>query len=173
MNEEFDFETDVGLTSLSSALTRFANDCICSFLLTLLCIVTEDDNIRLISNDNDLQSNMEMEFKNKMAQYISDATKLDLVLSALTPEMVRELIHNWDFYQPSIRKLRGKFVNDILFVDMIHNMLLEKVNQKYSNTSIPSASTQSNLADYATALQTAQLKKLPAGASYNPLDRLS
>ena len=97
-------------------------------------IVEEDNNIRLINNDITLDSSLENQFNFLMSKYIKDATTLTNLQTNLTPEMISELVHNWALYEPDIKKYRGQYVDNKLFLDKIRNMLLSNVNLKYPAT---------------------------------------
>ena len=96
--------------------------------------VEEDDNIRLVNNNNNLDSSLENQFNFLMSKYVKDQTTLTNIQNNLTPEMLSELIHNWALYEPEIRRFKGQYVDSNLFLDKIRNMLLKNVNLKYPQT---------------------------------------
>ena len=97
-------------------------------------IVEEDENIRLINNDINLDSSLENQFNFLLSKYIKDPTTLTNLQNNLTPEMISELVHNWASYEPDIKKYKGQYIDNKLFIDMIQNMLLKNVNLKYPST---------------------------------------
>jgi hypothetical protein len=103
-------------------------------IATGLPVVQEDDNIRLISSNQSLDTNLENQFNFLMSKYVKDQTTLTTLLEGLTANMVAELVHNWAMYEQQIRQYRGQYINDKLFLDKLINMLLKKVNQKYPAT---------------------------------------
>jgi len=96
--------------------------------------VEEDDNIRLISSNQSLDSNLENQFNFLMSKYVKDQTSITNLLNNLTPNMLAELVHNFSHYEQQIRQYRGQYVNDKLFLDKLRNMLLKNVNLKYPAT---------------------------------------
>ena len=96
--------------------------------------VEEDDNIRLVNNNNNLDSSLENQFNFLMSKYVKDQTTLTNIQNNLTPEMLSELIHNWALYEPEIRRFKGQYVDSNLFLDKVRNMLLKNVNLKYPQT---------------------------------------
>ena len=110
--------------------------------------VEEDDNIRLISSDQSLDTNLENQFNFLMSKYVKDQTTLTNLLNGLTPNMLAELVHNFQYYEQQIRQYRGQYINDKLFLDKLRNMLLKNVNLKYPATiSLNSAIDESNEPD--------------------------
>ena len=57
--------------------------------------VEEDDNIRLISSNQSLDTNLENQFNFLMSKYVKDQTTLTNLLNNLTPNMLAELVHNF------------------------------------------------------------------------------
>ena len=96
--------------------------------------VEPDDNIRLITSNESLDTNLENQFNFLMSKYVKDQTTLTTLRTGLTTNMVAELVHNWPMYEQQIRQYRGQYVNDKLFLDKLINMLLKNVNQKYPAT---------------------------------------
>ena len=103
-------------------------------IATGLPVVQEDDNIRLISSNQELNINLENQFNFLMSKYVKDQSQLTMLFKGLTPEMLTELVHNFGYYEPQIRQYRGQYVNDKLFLDKLTNMLLKNVNLKYPAT---------------------------------------
>ena len=77
--------------------------------------VEEDDNIRLVNNNNNLDSSLENQFNFLMSKYVKDQTTLTNIQNNLTPEMLSELIHNWALYEPEIRRFKGQYVDSNLY----------------------------------------------------------
>ena len=96
--------------------------------------VEEDDNIRLVNNNNNLDSSLENQFNFLMSKYVKDQTTLTNLLNNLTPEMIGEFVHNFGMYEPEIRKYKGQYIDSNFFLDKIRNMLLKNVNIKYPST---------------------------------------
>jgi len=96
--------------------------------------VEPDDNIRLISSNESLDTNLENQFNFLMSKYVKDQTSITNLLNNLTPNMLGELVHNFSYYEQQIRQYRGQYVNDKLFLDKLRNMLLKNVNLKYPAT---------------------------------------
>ena len=96
--------------------------------------VEEDDNIRLISSNQSLDTNLENQFNFLMSKYVKDQSQLTNLLNNLTPNMLAELVHNFQYYEQQIRQYRGQYINDKLFLDKLRNMLLKNVNLKYPAT---------------------------------------
>jgi len=103
-------------------------------IATGLPVVQEDDNIRLISSNESLDTNLENQFNFLMSKYVKDQTSITNLLNNLTPNMLAELVHNFSYYEQQIRQYRGQYVNDKLFLDKLRNMLLKNVNLKYPST---------------------------------------
>jgi len=101
---------------------------------TGLPVVQEDDNIRLISSNTSLDSNLENQFNFLMSKYIRDPTTLINLSNSITPNMLAELVHNFGYYESEIRKYRGQYIDDKVFADKLKNMLLKNVNLKYPAT---------------------------------------
>ena len=101
---------------------------------TGLPVVQEDDNIRLISSNTPLDSNLESQFNFLMSKYIRDPTTLLNLSNSITPNMLAELVHNFGYYESEIRKYRGQYIDDKVFADKLKNMLLKNVNLKYPAT---------------------------------------
>ena len=57
--------------------------------------VEEDDNIRLISSNQSLDTNLENQFNFLMSKYVKDQSQLTNLLNNLTPNMLAELVHNF------------------------------------------------------------------------------
>ena len=110
--------------------------------------VEDDDNIRLISSNQSLDTNLENQFNFLMSKYVKDQSQLTNLLNNLTPNMLAELVHNFQYYEQQIRQYRGQYINDKLFLDKLRNMLLKNVNLKYPATiSLNSAMDASNEPD--------------------------
>ena len=110
--------------------------------------VEEDDNIRLITSNESLDTNLENQFNFLMSKYVKDQTSITNLLNNLTPNMLAELVHNFQYYEQQIRQYRGQYINDKLFLDKLRNMLLKNVNLKYTSTiSLNSAMDASNEPD--------------------------
>jgi asparagine N-glycosylation enzyme membrane subunit Stt3 len=83
-----------------------------------------------------------------MSKYVKDQTSITNLLNNLTPNMLAELVHNFQYYEQQIRQYRGQYVNDKLFLDKLRNMLLKNVNLKYPSTiALNSAMDASNEPD--------------------------
>jgi hypothetical protein len=116
----------------------------------------EDDNIRLLAgNSTNLDTNLRNEFMNKMGKYINNPTQLEQIYTKLdtTQGMVNELVHNWDLYEPDIRRYRGQYLSDVIFIDKLVNMLLKNVNLKYpysfNSSTVPSGNATNATQDNA------------------------
>jgi hypothetical protein len=103
-------------------------------IATGLPVVQEDDNIRLITSNESLDINLENQFNFLMSKYVKDQSQLTKLFTDLTPEMLKELVHNFSYYEPQIRQYRGQYVNDKVFGDKMQNLLLKSVNEKYPST---------------------------------------
>ena len=97
-------------------------------------VVEEDDNIRLISSNQSLDSSLENQFNFLMSKYVKDQTTITDIQANLTPEMISEIVHNWVMYEPEIRKYKSQYVDKSIFMDKLRNMLLKNVNLKYPAT---------------------------------------
>ena len=96
--------------------------------------VEEDENIRLISSNQSLDTNLENQFNFLMSKYVKDQSQLTNLLNNLTPNMLAELVHNFQYYEPQIRQFKGQYIDDKVFTDKLRNMLLKNVNLKYPAT---------------------------------------
>jgi hypothetical protein len=103
-------------------------------IATGLPAVQKDDNIRLISSNQELNKSLENEFNFLMSKYVKDQSQLTILFKKLTPEMLTELVHNFGYYEPEIRKYRNQYVDILVFVDKLRNLLLKNTNQKYPAT---------------------------------------
>ena len=63
-------------------------------------VVEEDDNIRLISSNESLDSSLENQFNFLMSKYVKDQTTLTDIQANLTPEMISGIVHDWAMYEP-------------------------------------------------------------------------
>ena len=97
-------------------------------------VVEDDDNIRLVTNNINLDSSLENQFNFLMSKYIRDSTTLTDIQTHLTPEMISEIVHNWAMYEPEIKKIKSQYVVKNIFMDKLRNMLLKNVNLKYPAT---------------------------------------
>ena len=80
-------------------------------------IVQEDDNIRLINSNISLDTNLENQFNSLMSKYIKDQTTLTNLTNSITPNMIAELVHNFGYYESEIRKFRGQYIDDKVFIE--------------------------------------------------------
>ena len=69
-------------------------------------VVEADDNIRLISSNQSVDSNLDNQFNFLMSKYVKDQTTFTNLLNGLTSNMVAELVHNFGYYESEIRKYR-------------------------------------------------------------------
>jgi len=97
-------------------------------------VVQEDDNIRLINSNISLDANLEIQFNSLMSKYIKDPRTLTNLTNSITPNMIAEFVHNFGYYESEIRKFRGQYIDDKVFIDKLKNMLLKNVNVKYPAT---------------------------------------
>jgi hypothetical protein len=67
--------------------------------------VEEDDNIRLVNNNQSLDTNLENQFNNLISRYIKDQEKINNLLNNLTPELMLECMN---------QKLEDKKVNILI-----------------------------------------------------------
>jgi hypothetical protein len=103
-------------------------------IATGLPVVQEDDNIRLISSNQELNTNLENQFYFLMSKYVKDQSQLTDIKENLTPEMISEIVHNWAMYEPEIKRYKGQYINNLVFADKLRNLLLKNVNLKYPST---------------------------------------
>ena len=94
-----------------------------------------DEDIRLIDSQQDYQTSvLKNEFMKLLGKYIysqSDLNDIFNYFSNENPMIIEELVHDWEMYEPKIRKLRGQFVDNKFFLNRLGNMVLANVNLKY------------------------------------------
>ena len=88
--------------------------------------VQEDDKLKLINNNQSLDTNLENQDYFKMSKYVKDQASLTNIQNNLTPEMISEFVHNFAMYEPEIKKYKGQYIDSNLFSDKRRNMLLKK-----------------------------------------------
>ena len=94
-----------------------------------------DEDIRLIDSQQDYQTSvLKNEFMKLLGKYIysqSDLNDIFNYFSNENPMIIEELVHDWEMYEPKIRRLRGQFVDNKFFLNRLGNMVLANVNLKY------------------------------------------
>lgn len=93
------------------------------------------ENIKLTAQGMDIQS----EYNSVMSPYLQNQNELDKLYLALDqyPNAIKEFVFNFQKYEPAIKQMRGKYVNDKIFEDKIIHLVLNNLN--YGNAKTPTA----------------------------------